>query len=133
MPNMADITVKKADGTTDIVYTAMNPSGGDGSRALWRANSVGDNPQQRPSFTFEGHASKDGTRRETTSNFVYPVVVTNAVTGVKSVAGYYTERVERKLTLTASDADASEAVAQAANLNASVLIKQCSSVGFGPT
>lgn len=132
MPTMANITVKKADGTTDITYTAMNPASTDGTKALWRANTVGDNPQQRPYLTYEGKASKDGTRRETTSNFVYPITVINAVTGVKSVVGYYTERTERKLTLLASDADASEATAQAANLSASALIKSCSAVGFAP-
>lgn len=133
MPNMANITIKKADGTTDITYTAMNPAGSDGTRALWRANTVGANPAQRPYYEYTAKANKDGTRRETTSNFVYPVVVVNAVTGISSVAGYYTEVVTRKLTLSASDMDAAEAVAQAANLSASALIKSCSAVGFGPT
>lgn len=133
MPNISNITVKKADGTTDITYTAMNPAGADGTKALWRSNSVGANPNQRPHFEYSGKASKDGTRRETTSNFVYPIVVTNPVTGIASVAGYYTEVITRKLTLNAPDADAAEAVAQAANLNASALIRSCSAVGFGPT
>lgn len=132
MPNMANITVKKADGTTDITFTAMNPAGPDGTRALWRCNSVGANPNQRPYFEYLGKASKDGTRRETQSNFVYPIVVVNPVTGISSIAGYYTEKIERKLTLSAPDADAAEAVAQAANLNASTLIKSCSATGFGP-
>lgn len=133
MPNMADITIKKADGTTDITYTAMNPAGSDGTKALWRSNTVGANPNQRPYYEYSARASKDGARRETTSNFVYPVVVTNATTGIASVAGYYTEVTTRKLTLNAPDVDAAEAVAQAANISASGLVKDCSAVGFGPT
>lgn len=133
MPNMADIVIKKADGTTDITYTKMNPSGSDGTRALWRSNTVGASPNQRPYYEYSAKASKDGTRRETTSNFVYPVVVTNPITGISSVAGYYTEVTTRKLTLNAPDLDANEAVAQAANLSASALIKSCSAIGFGPT
>lgn len=35
MPNMANITVKKADGTTDVVYTALTPSAGDKTSARW--------------------------------------------------------------------------------------------------
>lgn len=132
MPSMANITVKKSDGTTDITYTAMSPATSDGSKALWRSNSVGSNPQQRPYFEYSAKASKDGLRRETTSNFVYPIVVVNAVTGISSVSGYYTEVTTRKLTMSAPDKDAAEAVAQAANLNASALIKSCSAVGFGP-
>lgn len=132
MPKMADITVKQSDGTTDLAFTAMSPAGSDGSRALWRANTIGENPNQRPHFEYTAKASKDGARRETQSNFVYPFVVVNAITGVSSVVGYYTETVTRKLTLNASDADAAKAVALAANLNASALIKACSATGFAP-
>lgn len=44
MPTMANITVKKADGTTDIVFDAIAGSGGDTSAARWRqdtGNTVG--------------------------------------------------------------------------------------------
>lgn len=40
MPQMANITVKKADGTTDVVYTALTPAGGDNSPARWSANAL---------------------------------------------------------------------------------------------
>jgi hypothetical protein len=39
MPTMASITVKKADGTTDIVYDALAASGGDNSPAAWRQDT----------------------------------------------------------------------------------------------
>lgn len=39
MPTMANITVKKFDGTTDIVFDALSGSGGDGSPAVWRQDT----------------------------------------------------------------------------------------------
>ena len=39
MPSMASITVKKYDGTTDIVFDALSASGGDNSPAVWRQDT----------------------------------------------------------------------------------------------
>lgn len=39
MPAMASVTVKKADGTTDIVYDALTGSAGDASKAVWRQDT----------------------------------------------------------------------------------------------
>jgi hypothetical protein len=39
MPSIANITVKKADNTTDIVYDALSGSGGDGGWAVWRQDT----------------------------------------------------------------------------------------------
>lgn len=39
MPTMANLTVKKYDGVTDIVYDALSASGGDGSPAVWRQDT----------------------------------------------------------------------------------------------
>jgi len=39
MPSMANITVKKNDGTTDIVYDALTGAGSDGSPATWRQDT----------------------------------------------------------------------------------------------
>jgi hypothetical protein len=48
MPALADITVKMADGTTNITYTGIVPSAGDKTPAVWRSNSVGGSIGQRP-------------------------------------------------------------------------------------
>lgn len=39
MPAMANLTAKKADETTNIVYDALTGSGGDGSKAIWRQDT----------------------------------------------------------------------------------------------
>lgn len=39
MPAIFSLTVKKSDGTTDIVYDALAGSGGDSSPAMWRQDT----------------------------------------------------------------------------------------------
>lgn len=41
MPTLSNITVKKNDGTTDVIYTGVAPSAGDKSPAVLRNNSLG--------------------------------------------------------------------------------------------
>lgn len=51
MPNMSNITVKAANGTSDVVFTALNPAGGDGSVARWSVNTANPVAALRPVFT----------------------------------------------------------------------------------
>jgi transcriptional regulator of met regulon len=39
MPAMANITVKKADDTTDVIYVAISPSAGDKVPAIWQVTA----------------------------------------------------------------------------------------------
>lgn len=126
MPNIADITVKKADGTTDVVFTAITPSAGDNSAAIFRSNSVGVSIAQRPSLAVTP-SGKPG-RRVVKTNFVYPVV--DLVSG--KVVDYITMKCESNAADTAADAVVAEAMAQASNLNASALIKSVRVIGYGP-
>lgn len=132
MPQMANLTVKKSDGTTDIVYTSMTPSAGDKTPAIWRANTVGDSVALRPEFRAVGMPSPDGARRTLKTNLVFPVVVTDNASGLKKVAGYITQVVETKIFLAADDATVAEAVAQGANLVNTALMRECARVGFAP-
>lgn len=132
MPQMANLTVKKADGTTDIVYTSMTPSAGDKTPAIWRANTVGDSVALRPEFRAIGMPSPDGARRTLKTNLVFPVVVTDNASGLKKVAGYITQVTESKIFLAADDATVAEAIAQGANLTNTALMRECAKVGFAP-
>lgn len=125
MSQAANITVKKADGTTDIVYTVVTPSAGDGSPAVFRSNAVGSSVAQRPTLTVTPRG-KIG-RRVIKTNFVYPI--TDA-TG--KVTDYITIVAESNIPDTAPDTVVSEAVHQGSNLNASALIKGTRVDGFGP-
>ena len=132
MPQMANLTVKKADGTTDAVFTAMTPSAGDKSPAIWRSNSVGTSVALRPEFRAYGLPSPDGARRTFKTNLVYPAVITDNASGLKKVAGYITQVTETKIFLAADDATVAEAIAQGANLNSTALMRECAKVGFAP-
>lgn len=41
MPTLANITIKKADGTTDVVYTAIAGAAGDNTPAMFRNETIG--------------------------------------------------------------------------------------------
>lgn len=133
MPAIADITVKKNDGTTNITYSAQSPSSGDGVPAIWRSTSVGTAAAHQPEFRLSSREAQKGAKRALRSTFQYPQIATNSTTGLTSVvdrASFDTNVVLSK-GMTASDIN--EACAQYANLLASALIQQCLKAGFSAT
>lgn len=131
MPNMADITVKKADGTTNIVWAQVNPSSGDTVAALWKSQTVGSTMLQRPSLRLWANNASGGAQRSIRSALVYPIL--QVENGVTKVIGYCTQSSESKVFMNAPDADVGEFVEQGFNLLGSALVKSCVKAGFGPT
>lgn len=119
MPAAANITIKKNDGTTDIVWNLSAPAGGDKVPATWRPNSVGTSVAKRPVAKLWTQSSDQPTRivRFTTS---FPIV--DATTG--AILGYITSSEEFKVPTVASDTDINEAVAQSGNLRDHALVIQ---------
>lgn len=117
MPTMADMTVKKNDGTTDIVWNNAGPGGGDGVPAIWRPSSIGASVAKRPAARFWTMSSSQAIRvcRFTTT---FPLV--DAVTG--AINGYITTSEEIKIPVIALDVDVNEAIAQSGNLRDHSLI-----------
>lgn len=130
MPQMNDITVKKADGTTNIVWTALTPSAGDTVAAQWRSNTVSTTSLYRPTFSLKSQYNGPRTARRGRSVLTYPVL--NTVNGVQ-VVDYVTIEVSVSTPLRVADADIAEAVAQHANLQVSTLILDSWKTGFAPT
>lgn len=126
MPNLANLTVKKADGTTDITYTGVSPSAGFGSAALFRSNSVGTSVAARPSLAVTPVQRTN--RLVAKVNFVYPIV--DPVTG--KVVDYGTFKGESNFPMAATDVDVAEGVAQGTNLVAHALLKSVMREGNGP-
>lgn len=131
MPSMANLTVKKADGTTDIVWTGLSPSAGDKVPAVWRSQTIGANVQQRPEFRLWSFGTPNGNQRTVKSSLVYPVL--QVAGGVTTVIGFCTQVMETKIAIVASDADAGECVYQGFNILSTALIKQAVKEGFAPT
>lgn len=129
MPTMANITVKKADGTTDIVYSAIQPAGGDKSPAIWRPEAIGNVAGNRPVFKLSTNPTADGKARVVDWSLQYPETYTNTTTGVTSVRLSDKARGTFIISLDAVDATHTEMAAQAANLLKSALIQSCITSG----
>lgn len=128
MANMANITVKKNDGTTDIVWTGVSPSAGDSSPARWESQTVGTAMSHRPSFT---HLTRDNgpkTARRHQQQVIFPVLVVE--NGVTKVADKIIIELNAVVAKGAAAVDVNEAVSQAVNLFASTLSKDSLKSGY---
>lgn len=130
---MANITVKKADGTTDIVYSALNPSSGDKVSALWRSETAGASGSLRPTLDMQAQWNGPRTARRVTETFQYPFTVTDTTTGVTTVKARIPMTLTAVIPVEIPDATIAEAINQFMNLNKSTLIIDCFKIGFGPT
>lgn len=129
MPTMANIVVKKADGSTDITWTAKQPAGGGGP-AIWFSDSVGTSVGTRPQLTVESVSSKNGLRH-VNGKITYPSIKQDA--GGNNVAGdiaYFNFHIA--LPQGSYDQDVAELAAQAANLLDSSLLTEVLTTGFAP-
>lgn len=130
MPSMANITVKKNDGTTDIVFTGVVPSSGDGVQAIWNSQTVGSSPSHQPSLKLSSREASNGAKRALHAVFVYPQIATNTTTGVTSVVNRAVASVDWTMPKDMSQTDLNEMTSQFANLLASTLIKDCVKAGY---
>lgn len=92
--NITNITVKKADGTTDVEYTGVTGSAGDKSPAVYKNKTVGTTPAQNPTFTLVSASNGTGTSRRLKFSGQWPVVKQDAggnvvVSGRSSVEGSF--------------------------------------------
>ncbi len=133
MPSMTSITVKKNDGTTDVVFSAMTPSSGDASPAVWRATGVGTAPSHAPEFRLTSREASKGTKRGLRSTFLYPQISTNTTTGVTSVVQRAMASTDWTVPKDMSVADINEFVSQYANLLYATLVKDCVKAGYSAT
>lgn len=136
MPSMASITVKKADGTTDIVYDALSASGGDNSPAVWRQDTgatAGLPVGLRNLFKLWTAWNGPKTARAMKFNFVVPYAVQDTTTTLYSAK----DRVVFDGIVTIPQgipaSAINEAVYQGLNLLASTLVKQSGAAGYAPT
>jgi hypothetical protein len=131
MPTMANITVKKNDGTTDQVYTGVQPSGGDKSPAVWRNASVGTAIGHKPTFQVSARSNGGNTARRVEGSFVWPYTVTGAdgkiVVSDRAIISFSAIMPTGMLTT-----DINEAASQGCNLIASSLVKSSLQEGFAP-
>lgn len=129
MPAMANITVKKNDGTTDVVYTAVQPSAGDKSPAVWQNQTVGTAVAHRPEFRATAQDNGTNTARRLSVAYVYPSLV-NGTDGRVSVGDKVTFSGSFTLPKNMPVADTNEAASQLSNLIAAALVKEMLKSGY---
>jgi hypothetical protein len=74
MATASNLTVKAADGTTDVVYAVQTGAAGDGSKARWGADphAVGRR-DLRPYFEMKSNPNGNLTARRSDLAFAWPV------------------------------------------------------------
>jgi hypothetical protein len=135
MPTMASITVKKFDGTTDIVFDQLQGSGGDSSPAIWRQDTgqaAGLPVGLRPIFRLFGGWNGPKTARVLRGLLRFPYAVQDSTTTLYSAKSQaqidITVTVPQDLPAT----QINEATYQAMNLVAAALVKQSMAAGYPP-
>jgi hypothetical protein len=134
MPSMASITVKKADGTTDIVFDAVTAAGGDNLPAVWRQDTgavaglpVGLRSQLKLASKWNGPK----TARQMTFEGTMPYAVQDSTTTLFSAK----DRIVFTGTITMPQGMPSTAlneVNQLLNLLGSTLVKTSVQSGYAP-
>nr|QDH89282.1 MAG: hypothetical protein H2Rhizo32917_000002 [Leviviridae sp.] len=133
MAGMANITVKKSDGTTDVIYVAATPSAGDKSPAVWTQDAFSGIQGFRPRLELLTQDNGSGTVRQVRCKYVYPSLYTDSTTGLsKQLANVLfdgTFNMPKQMTTT----EWKEAWAQLGNLLCSSLVRGSVETGFAPT
>lgn len=133
MPQMADIIVKKADGTTNITFTALTPSSGDKVPAQWRSESAGAAAGLRPTFQMESQWNGPRTARRVNISGQYPYTLTDTTTSSTSVVARMPFQSTFTIPVSIPDVTVAEFVAQITNLVASSLAQASIKIGYAPT
>lgn len=133
MPAMASITVKKLDGTTDIVYDAITGSPGDTGMAMWRQDTGANAalPQGQRAVLLSGSKwNGPRTARRFTLQFTRPYSVLNSSTGRYEAKDQAVGGAFLILPQEIPVAENGEASYQFLNLCGALLIRQCAAAGF---
>lgn len=135
MPTMASITVKKADGSTDIVFDAVAASGGESSPAVWRQDTgaaAGLPVGLRSVFQLMSKWNGPKTARQVVFNTSFPYAIQDTTTTLYSAKDrvVFTGTITLPQGMPASALN--EAAAQIPNLVASALVKSAIAAGYAP-
>lgn len=133
MPTMSNMTVKKNDGTTDVIYTMQAQSAGDRSPAIWQNLTVGAASGHRPELRMACRPNAAGTARRVDISFTWKQVSTDTTTGLTKVVNQmpFTLSVPRPLDM--PDADVNEAVSQFFNCLNQAQVKDGVKQAFAPS
>lgn len=115
MPSIANVTVKKYDGVTDVTYGAVEGRSGD-NPARYRAPQLGAIPATKPELRIISKPVGNTGKVKVVLTFAYPAHHVDSSTGVTTVDGKAMARVEFTGDEGLPQAVNDEAVAQLFNL-----------------
>jgi hypothetical protein len=115
LAQQTNLTVMKADGTTSVTYTAIQPASGDRQPAIWRNEAVGTAISHRPRFSLSSRKAGNGDGRWLDYEYYYPSTVTGA-DGRISVAFKLVHKGSVLVLDNQPAVDIAEGVAQSINL-----------------
>lgn len=130
MATIADITIKKANGTTDIVWTAIAGSAGDKSPSMWRSETAATIRGYRPVFSLVARDNGPKTARRIEATVDFPVV--RAINSVDTVVGKVPVTLSAVVSNSFTDAEIAEAIEQSLNLFAHVTTRASLKSGATP-
>lgn len=133
MPTMANIVIKKSDGTTDVTYTAVVPSAGDSSPAIWQSQGVGTAALHYPTLEMKSRFNGAKTARRVDWIYVYPQIATDSTTSLTSVVNRMVHSGSSVVPTACPSTYTAEFAAQCPNLLASTLVKSVFSSGYTPS
>lgn len=136
MPSMASVTVKKSDGTTDIVFDALSASAGDGVPAVWRqdtGNTAALPVGLRSKLALMSKSNGPKTARQVEMNISFPYAVQDSTTTLYQAKDQVVWKVFVTLPEGIPATWLKEASYQGANLIASALVKSVLETGYAPT
>lgn len=133
MAAISNVTVKKADGTTDIVYTAVQPASGDGGFAIWRNENTSVPQAFRPTLKMRVTDNGPKTARKPHLEYRYPFTYTDSTTGLTKQSELVLSSGDFLIPSEVPDATVAEAVCQFTNLLVSAHVRDSIKAGIAPT
>lgn len=130
MPALQDISIKKKDGTTDVVYTAVQGAAGE-NPAVFRNNTVGTTIAERPTLLVKAQSNGNGTARRVRVDFSWPLVSTDAG-GNKVITGRMTGEASVLIPQNQNVATIGEQAYQFGNLLGNAVLKASFEEGYAP-
>jgi hypothetical protein len=133
MTTAADITVKKADGTTNITWSLVSASGGDRSPAVWKSQTATGTAGQKPTYSITARANQQGNVRRVDLSASFPSVYTNSNTGQTEVRSTLSMTASFAVPQNVVSTDVNEFASQVANLIANTATVGSIEAGYAPT
>lgn len=122
MPTLANMTVKAANGTTDVTYYGVQGAAGT-SPAIWRGNNSSGALAHIPDLRVTARDGPRGQSRIVRLTYVYPEIALNTTTGVYGVVSRNRFSGEWELSRNTSYGAVLESAHQVCNLMTHSLMK----------